>query len=192
MSARLNFSNVQCVRRGRTLFEGLSFALQGGDALILTGPNGAGKSSLLRVAAGLLPVAAGSVQHEGDRALLAEATALDGAREVADVLHFWARLDSRPAPAARVAAALDALDLANLADVPVRLLSTGQRRRVGLARVAASGAPIWLLDEPATGLDAAAVTRLEGLIGRHRARGGIALITTHQPLAVVDALEIRL
>ncbi|WEK43839.1 MAG: heme ABC exporter ATP-binding protein CcmA [Candidatus Sphingomonas colombiensis] len=192
MSARLAFSGVACSRRGRTLFEQLSFALEAGEALIVTGPNGAGKSSLIRVAAGLLAPAAGSVSHDGARALLAEAAALDAERDVTAALTFWARLDERPAPETRVAAALDTLDLSGLADVPVRLLSTGQRRRVGFARVLASKAMIWLLDEPANGLDTAAVSRLENAIAAHRARGGVAVIATHQPLALADAEELRL
>ncbi|WP_298675734.1 heme ABC exporter ATP-binding protein CcmA [uncultured Sphingomonas sp.] len=192
MSARLAFDGVACARRGRTLFENLSFALEAGEALIVTGANGVGKSSLIRVAAGLLAPAAGAVAHDGARALLAEAAALDAERDVAAALTFWARLDERPAPETRVAAALDTLDLAALADVPVRLLSTGQRRRVGFARVLASEAPIWLLDEPANGLDHAAVNRLESAIAAHRARGGIALVATHQPLALADTRELRL
>ncbi|RZM02145.1 MAG: ATP-binding cassette domain-containing protein, partial [Sphingomonas sp.] len=95
-------------------------------------------------------------------------------------------------PAARVAAALDALDLEALADIPVRLLSTGQRRRAAIARVAASGAAVWLLDEPANGLDTHSVTRLEALMARHRASGGIALVATHLPLTMPDAREITL
>ncbi len=174
------------------MFENLSFALEAGEALIVTGANGVGKSSLIRVAAGLLAPAAGAVAHDGARALLAEAAALDAERDVAAALTFWARLDERPAPETRVAAALDTLDLAALADVPVRLLSTGQRRRVGFARVLASEAPIWLLDEPANGLDHAAVNRLESAIAAHRARGGIALVATHQPLALADTRELRL
>ena len=192
MSARLAFDRVACARRGRTLFEDISFTLEPGEALAVTGPNGVGKSSLIRIAAGLLPPAAGSVTHEGARALLAEAAALDGERSVSAALGFWARLDGPPAPDARVADALDALDLTTLADVPVRLLSTGQRRRVGFARVLASEAEIWLLDEPANGLDTAAVTRLEALIATHRARGGIALVATHQSLALSNAREMRL
>ncbi|MFT3976030.1 MAG: heme ABC exporter ATP-binding protein CcmA [Sphingomonas bacterium] len=192
MSAHLAFEAVACARRGRTLFEHLSFALGAGEALVVSGPNGVGKSSLIRVAAGLLSPVAGSVAHEGARALLAEAPALDAERNVADALAFWARLDAQPDAPARVARALEALELAPLADVPVRLLSTGQRRRVGFARVLASGADIWLLDEPANGLDSAAVARLEERIASHRAHGGIALIATHQPLALADAREMRL
>ena len=84
------------------------------------------------------------------------------------------------------------MGLADLARVPVRLLSTGQRRRAALARVVASGAPVWLLDEPANGLDAQSVRVLEGLIAAHRAGGGIALVATHLPIALPDAREIKL
>lgn len=185
----LAFRDVSCARGGRLLFEGLSFALADGQAALVTGPNGAGKSSLIRVAAGLLAPSAGSIEGEGARALLTEAAALDPEQSLSAALRFWARIDGS---ADAVARALDAVNLADLANVPVRLLSTGQRRRAALARVIASGAPIWLLDEPANGLDDASVRALEALIARHRAGGGIALVATHLPVALPDAIEVGL
>ncbi|MEN2786034.1 heme ABC exporter ATP-binding protein CcmA [Sphingomonas qilianensis] len=189
MSAALAFEQVRCDRGGRPLFEHLSFALAPGDAASVIGPNGIGKSSLVRVAAGLLRPAAGTVITTGDRALLTEAHALDTELPLAAALDFWARIDHRRDA---VGAALAAFELTALAAVPVRLLSTGQRKRAGLARIAASGAATWLLDEPANGLDAAAVGLLETAIARHRAAGGIALVATHQPLALPHAQQIDL
>ena len=185
----LVFRDAACLRGGRLLFEGLSFTLAPGEAALVTGPNGAGKSSLVRLAAGLLAPAAGTVEGEGARALLTEAAALDPELGLSAALRFWAALDDR---GNAVSDALAALGLAHLAQVPVRLLSTGQRRRAGLARVVASGAPVWLLDEPANGLDLASVATLEGLIADHRAGGGIALVATHLPIALPGALEVRL
>jgi heme exporter protein A len=188
----LSFTDVACTRGGRLLWHGVSFACAPGDAVVVTGPNGAGKSSLIRIAAELLAPAAGAVAVRGARALLAEAGALDGEHPLMAALRFWARLDGVPDPGGRVATAMAAFDLGSLAAVPVRLLSTGQRRRATLARVVATAAPLWLLDEPANGLDATSVQRLEGSIAGHRAMGGIALVATHLPLAIAGAREIRL
>ena len=136
------------------LFEHVSFAVAPGGAVLVSGPNGVGKSSLIRIAAGLLRPADGEVTVPPQRALMAEAAALDPARPLGAALHFWATLDPAPASATeRVAKALEAVGLAAIAAVPVRLLSTGQRRRAALARVVASGAPLWLLDEPFGALD---------------------------------------
>ena len=185
----LAFRDVACRRGGRLLFEELSFALTPGQAALVTGPNGAGKSSLVRLAAGLLAPAAGTVGSGGERALLTEAAALDPELSLSAALRFWAQLDGR---SDAVPAALGALGLADLGQVPVRLLSTGQRRRAALARIVASAAPVWLLDEPANGLDLASVATLEALIAAHRAGGGIALVATHLPIALPDAQDIAL
>lgn len=190
MTAALTFSNLACVRGGRVLFKGLSAALGPGDALLLTGPNGVGKSSLLRLIAGLLPAYTGTVTHDGRLALSDENPALDPRLPLAKTLGYWTGLDST-GPAA-VAAALDALDLTRLADVPVRLLSTGQRRRANLARVLASGANIWLLDEPGNGLDTASLALLERAIARHRTQGGIVVVASHQPLGLTNAQALAL
>lgn len=189
MSAALAFGAVTGARGGRTLFEGLSFALATGEAALVTGPNGAGKSSLVRIAGGLLAPVSGTVRREGDIALLAEPHALDPELPLARTLDFWAALDGRRRA---VAGALAGLGLDRIADVPVRMLSTGQRRRAGVARVVASGAPIWLLDEPANGLDAVAIGTLESLIADHRQAGGIALVATHLPIRLPNAVPVVL
>lgn len=186
------FRDVACVRGGRVLFAGVSFDLGPGDAAVVTGPNGIGKSSLIRIAAGLLLPHEGEVTCDADKALLTDASALDTDRTVVTALRFWASLDPAPDPDARVAHALQALDLAALADIPVRLLSTGQRRRAAIARVVASAAPLWLLDEPANGLDTISVARLEAVIAGHRKGGGGVLLATHLRLAMPDAQAIAL
>ncbi|MDB5710182.1 MAG: cytochrome biosis protein CcmA [Sphingomonas bacterium] len=192
MSELLAFRDVSCVRGGRMLFEGLSFTLAPGRAALVSGPNGVGKSSLIRVAAGLLAPAHGTVEGAPTRALMAEALALDVARPLAEALLFWAKLDASADPKGRVVRALEATALVPLAQVPVRLLSTGQRRRAALARVLASEAPVWLLDEPANGLDTASVATLTALIAAHRAGGGVALVATHLPIDLPDAQSIAL
>ena len=183
----LSFTDVSCARGGRVLFSGVSFTLGAGDVLTVGGPNGVGKSSLLRVAAGLLRAEAGVVTRDCDVALADEQPALDPALPLGDALQFWADIDG-----GSVRDALASVDMGHLSQVPVRMLSTGQRRRATLARTLASGADIWLLDEPANGLDAAGVTILEGLIATHRLRGGIAVVATHQALALPDAQTLVL
>ena len=183
----LSFRDVACARGGRTLFEGLNLDLGAGDAALVTGPNGVGKSSLVRVAAGLLDPAAGSVERGCLPALLSESPALDPELSLAGALGFWASLDG-----GAVSPALAAVGLNDLADVPVRFLSTGQRRRAAIARVLASGSKLWLLDEPANGLDAASVTMLEALIAAHRAAGGAVLVATHLPVALPGAVVVAL
>ena len=165
---------VSLVRGGRLLFEGLDLHLDGGEGLRLTGPNGSGKSSLIRLAAGLLRPLAGRVLRSGAVSLADENLALDRELPLARALAFWG--------GPKRVHAMTALALDELADVPVRLLSTGQAQRARLARVMASGAPLWLLDEPLNGLDAQGTERLTQAIAAHRQNGGAVLAASHQPL----------
>ena len=188
MTALLRFDQVACVRGEHLLFEGQSLALAPGEAIWLRGPNGVGKSSLIRLAAGLLRPAAGKVEREGACALIDEANALDYELPLGRALAFWARIDGAAADA--VTNALAAVALAPLAEVPVAMLSTGQRKRAALARVIVSGAPLWLLDEPANGLDRAAQALLVAAIAAHRAGGGAVLLASHQVLDLADMVEL--
>ena len=184
----LLLDDVACIRGDRLLFEGLSLTLDRGDALWLRGPNGAGKSSLIRLAAGLLGAAAGTVERRERVALIDEASALDTELPLGRALDFWARVDTVAGHA--VDRAMDDMALTPLADVPVAMLSTGQRKRAGMVRVIASGAPIWLLDEPANGMDDAAQARLIAAIAKHRANGGAVLLASHFALGIPDLAEL--
>lgn len=178
MSAVLRFDQVAAIRGGRLLFEQLDLALEPGAALLVRGANGSGKSSLLRLAAGLLRPSAGRVERAVAVALADAAPALDRELSLEGALSFWARLDG----GGRLAAALDTFGLAALARVPVRMLSAGQAQRAMLARVAASGAPLWLLDEPLNGLDAEGAARLDAAVAGHRASGGVVVAASHAAL----------
>ena len=172
MKPLLRFEKVALRRGGRLLFEDLDLVLGPGEALQVAGPNGSGKSSLIRLAAGLLNAERGRVERS--RAALADdALALDRELPLRRALGFWV---------ASTDEAMGALGLEELAPVPVRLLSSGQLKRATLARVAASGASLWLLDEPLNGLDANGADRLARLLERHRASGGAVLAASHQPL----------
>jgi heme exporter protein A len=172
---RLAAYDLACRRGDRLLFKGVGFELHGGEALHLAGPNGIGKSSLMRILAGLLRAYNGHVEHDGILALADERPALDAHRPLGEALAFWRQIDQ--AGEARADFGLE-----DLLDVPVRYLSTGQRKRAALARLAASGARIWLLDEPLNGLDAHWGASAQAAIEAHRALGGIAVIASHQPL----------
>ena len=183
----LALEEAACRRGGRLLFEKLSFTLGAGEAAVVTGPNGVGKSSLLRLAAGLLPAAAGRVERSCAAAFADEGLALDQRLTLGKALGFWARLDgSNPN------SGMEAMGLMPLQRVPVQMLSTGQRKRAVLARAVASGAPLWLLDEPSNGLDAEGQQRLDAAMAEHRGRGGAILAASHVPLGLAGAAEIAL
>jgi heme exporter protein A len=172
VTALLRFEAVALRRGGRLLFEGLDLSLGPGEALHVAGPNGSGKSSLIRLAAGLLRAERGRVER-ANLAFADDTLALDPELPLKRALSFWAR---------PIDAAMDAIGIAHLADVPVRLLSSGQGKRATLARVAASEAPLWLLDEPLNALDRDGADRLANLIQRHLASGGAVLAASHQTL----------
>ncbi|MEQ1541981.1 MAG: heme ABC exporter ATP-binding protein CcmA [Novosphingobium sp.] len=180
-------NDLACRRGDRLLFRGLSFALAPGGALQLTGSNGIGKSSLIRILAGLMPAFAGTVQREGATGLLDEKPALDPHQPLGKALGFWQQIDG---PEDNQMARLG---LANLLDVPVRYLSTGQKKRAALARLLGQRAPIWLLDEPLNGLDTKGVSLVEELAAEHCRGGGICVIASHQPFAIpgLTRLELR-
>jgi len=172
VSALLRFEGVTLRRGGRLLFEGLNVAVGPGEAMQVAGPNGSGKSSLLRLAAGLLRAERGKVER-AQIALADDHVALDRELPLGRALRFW-RGDAGEA--------MGALGLDDLAKVPVRLLSSGQLKRATLARVAASDARLWLLDEPLNALDADGAERLGGLIDRHRTGGGAVVSASHHAL----------
>ena len=138
MTLLLQLDRIACIRGDRLLFEGLSLALARGEALWLRGPNGAGKSSLIRVAAGLLRAAAGTVTRHERCALIDEAAALDAELPLRRALDVWARIDGIDGPMTQ--RAMEAMALGALAEVPVSMLSTGQRKRAAMARVIGSAA----------------------------------------------------
>lgn len=181
---------VALVRGGRLLFEGLGFRLEPGEALVITGRNGAGKSSLLRLVAGLLAPDAGTLSNPFPTALLASDQALKPDRTVASELAFWAGLDG--ASADRVAEAAEAMAVTALMPFRCGQLSSGQRQRVAIARTIASGARLWLLDEPANALDSASEARLVAAVETHRATGGLVMAATHQPLGLKDPASLTL
>lgn len=179
-SPSLVADNLACRRGDRLLFRRLSFALEAGAACHVTGANGAGKTTLIRAAAGLTTPYAGTVRREGALALLDERTGLDPDLPLGRALAFWFGLDA----VADSHAIMVRLRLELLAEVPVRYLSTGQKKRAALARVLGQAAPVWLLDEPLSGLDTASQGLVSALVREHCAGGGIALIASHQPLDV--------
>jgi len=195
ITSSIGFSgkDLLCIRGERAVFSGLSFAMGAGDALVLTGPNGSGKSSLLRLMAGLLPPASGALfrdgedireapeEHRSDLHYVGHLDAVKPVLTVSENLAFWAGIRTAPQP---VGGALEQLGLAALADTPARLLSAGQRRRLNLARLAASPANLWLLDEPTVALDSASVAAVVDLISRHREGGGMVVVSTHIDLGI--------
>jgi len=190
-----------CRRGETTVFRDLSFAVPAGGALLLVGRNGSGKSSLLRLCAGLIAPAGGRLAWQGRglaedtdawRGRVAYVGHLDAVKAAFSVSENLAVWDSLAGGAGDVGGAMAAMEISGLRDVPARYLSAGQRRRVALARLALSPAPIWLLDEPAVSLDADGVAALGRLIAAHRAGGGVVLAATHGDIAIPGAATLRL
>lgn len=189
-SNRLLAEGLCCVRGERILFRGLTFALEPGQSGLLTGPNGVGKSSLLRLLAGLLQPTAGAVAAPDAIALCDDRLALDEHLPFEQALRFWGRLDGKDK--ADVASAMTRAGMAHLAEVPVRYFSTGQRQRARLARIYLTGAKLWLLDEPANGLDADSVAQLGAVLQSHLDGGGIILAASHIPLPISFDINLQL
>jgi heme exporter protein A len=196
---RLNAVDLACRRGGRDVFSGVSFAVSSGEALTVTGRNGAGKSSLLRLVIGLLRLAAGQLTLEGGDPELSIAEqahylghqdALKTSLSVAENLRFWAGYLG--AKSVDISDPLEAVGLAPLAGLPAAYLSAGQRRRLSIARLIAAPRPIWLLDEPASTLDATAQARLTDLMKSHLAGGGLILAAAHSSIGLVKAQDLRL
>jgi heme exporter protein A len=195
----LQAAGLAAFRGERLVFRDLDFVVAAGGALLLTGPNGSGKTTLLRLLAGLLRPAGGTLLWDREDALAdlsvhARRVAYVGHQDAvkpmftaAENLRFAANLNG-----GAVGEALGAVGLEELADLPGRMLSAGQRRRLTLARLALSHAPLWLLDEPTLGLDARSVERFGAMLAVHRYRGGIAVAATHLPLPLSDAMQLSL
>ena len=186
-ACHLKAEGLACRRGDRLLFAGLGFALDQGEALQVTGANGTGKSSLIRIVAGLLHAFEGAVHAKGAMGLVDERIALDEHQPLGKALSFWRRIDD-----CEFETTMDALGLTGLLDVPVRYLSTGQRKRAALARLIDQKAPIWLLDEPLNGLDSDAAMLVENLAEAHCKSGGICLIASHQAFDLPGKRELAL
>jgi heme exporter protein A len=193
---------LACLRGERLVFRDLDFTLPAGGALVLTGPNGSGKSSLLRVMAGLTPPSSGLLlwndtslarameEHRARLHFIGHADAVKPVLSVAETLRFWAGM--RGGNPSDIGAALGQFSLSAAADLPCRYLSAGQRRRLTLARLVASAAPLWLLDEPTTGLDAEGTDQLLKAIAAHRRTGGAVALSTHAALDLPGAAFVSL
>ncbi|MBV9054508.1 MAG: heme ABC exporter ATP-binding protein CcmA [Hyphomicrobiales bacterium] len=196
---RLIVSELACERGGRVLFSGMGFAVAKGEAAMLTGPNGAGKTSLLSILAGLLKPLSGAARLEdarGEEGDLSEEAHLVGHRDgvksqllVSENLQFCQKLLGSPWLSPREA--LATLGLEHVLGLPCAYLSSGQRRRVALARLLVSRRPLWLLDEPTAALDLASRALLTKLMADHLASGGLIVAASHEPLGIATQ-EIRI
>lgn len=181
---------LSCVRGEKMLFRDLNFVLTPGQAGLVTGPNGVGKSSLLRLIAGLLQPFSGSLDTPLSITLCDDRMALDENLPLSGALRFWARLDGKTD--ADCLNAMAAVGMGHLAEVPIRYFSTGQRQRARLAHTFLSSANLWLLDEPANGLDTASVALLGKTLQAHLDNGGMILAASHIALPIALDLTLEL
>ncbi|MCP9630584.1 heme ABC exporter ATP-binding protein CcmA [Rhodopseudomonas palustris] len=195
---RLRGLGLRCIRGGREVFDGLGFEVAGGEALALVGHNGAGKTSLLRLIAGLLQPAAGSITLDGGEAdtpvaeqahYLGHRDALKPSLSVTENLSFWREFLG--GETTDLAAAIAAVGLGHAAELPAAYLSAGQRRRLSIARLLVVRRPIWLLDEPTSALDVKGQELFVRLMQDHLAGGGMIIAATHLPLGI-EAREMRI
>lgn len=195
---RLSGRGLRCVRGDREVFSGLDFENAAGEALAVVGPNGSGKTSLLRLIAGLLHPAEGSIELAGGDAeltlpeqahYLGHRDALKPALSVMENLSFWR--DFLGGEAGDATANLVRVGLDHAAHLPAGFLSAGQRRRLSIARLLSVKRPVWLLDEPTTALDAAGQAVFAGLMREHLGGGGMIVAATHAPLGI-EARELRI
>lgn len=191
----IQVNRLACWRGERLVFEELDWRVERGTLGLLTGPNGAGKSSLIRILAGLLKPAAGSAEVAGSVALADERRSLDPRPSLREALHFWAAMDGQTigaSPNSVTDAALEELGLASLAEVPVRMLSTGQTRRAMAARALQSNADILLLDEPMNGLDTGSAEQLVDAFKRRIESGKTIVAASHIPIGIEPAATLVL
>ncbi len=182
----LKVSDLSVARGGVCVLEGVSFAIAPGRALVLRGPNGIGKTTLLRTVAGLQPPLAGQISTAPEGLVYAgHADGIKATLSVAENLSFWAQVFGNQ----DISPALEAFSLTALAERPAGMLSAGQKRRLGLARLLVTGRPVWLLDEPTVSLDRDAVAMFARAVTKHLAAGGAALLATHIELGL-DAAEV--
>lgn len=186
----LQVENLKVQRGGVAVLAGVSFALDAGEALLLRGPNGIGKTTLLRTLAGLQPAISGRIFSDLGPDAIAYASHADGVKPTLTVeenLRFWAQVFGT----ASVEAALDEMNLRNLARRPAHTLSAGQKRRLGLARMLVTGREIWVMDEPTISLDRESTALFAGVVQAHLAKGGAAIIATHIDLGFeADVLQL--
>ena len=188
---RLEADNLAGERGGETIFAGLSFALGDSEALVVTGPNGSGKSTLLRIICGLLAPQAGKVELREDGTVLpvraachylGHQNAMKPALSVRENLSFWQKFNG--APQSEIDEALEAVDLPGVEHLPFGYLSTGQKRRVSIAKLLVSPRPLWIVDEPTAGLDKASEARFAEIMRGHMREGGMIVAATHIPLGL--------
>ncbi|MDZ7823866.1 MAG: heme ABC exporter ATP-binding protein CcmA [Ahrensia sp.] len=190
---KLIAENLSADRGEVRIFEKVSFELSAGEGMVVTGPNGAGKSTLLRVLAGFLRSSQGRVQLDGGELapqshFLGPNNGMKPNLSVAENLDFWRRYY---VGTSNIYDALEKVQLAHVRDMPFNDLSTGQKRRVAIARVFVAHRPVWLMDEPTSGLDSDAEAMFAALVADHMNGGGIVIAATHLPIVVKGMKRLR-